>query len=381
MTLMVTAAAPLPSDGRRPLGEVLVDRGILTPEQLTLALERQRTTGQQLGEIIVALGFAPGPIVAQALATQRGGMLKTEYGFATGWSSDDAPVPIAPPGPDGAAELAERDRTIAELRAWAEKAQVAIASRDEALAILRAQLEAETARQGTGVAEEEADLVREAQAEAERELAQLRAELEAEIARRVAAAAQHEEGQAKAARELAALRAEREAESTRAVQHEGELSGAREGQANAERELGLLRAELAAESSVQDTGAAQQEAELARAREGQAKAERELATARRTSEEVERRLENARSRADTLARRVAEHERELEALRAEPAAEPSRWASAPSHYVLRRGAGGYELVAHDGPPPAVGDTVDGLRVARIGPAAPGLDVPCAYLGD
>jgi hypothetical protein len=293
-----------------------VDRGILTPEQLTLALERQRTTGQQLGEIIVALGFAPGPIVAQALATQRGGMLKTEYGFATGWSTDDAPVAIAPPGPDGAAELAERDRTIAELRAWAEKAQVAIASRDEALAVLRAQLEEVSARQGTGAAEQEAELAR-----------------------------------------------------------------AREGQAEAERELALLRAELEAESARQGTGAAQHEADLAHAREGRAKAERELAAALRTSEEVERRLENARSRAETLARRVAEHERELEVARAEPAAEPNRWASAPSHYVLRRGAGGYDLVAHEGPPPAVGDTVDGLRVARVGPAAPGLDVPCAYLAD
>jgi hypothetical protein len=293
-----------------------VDRGILTPEQLTLALERQRTTGQQLGEIIVALGFAPGPIVAQALATQRGGMLKTEYGFATGWSTDDAPVAIAPPGPDGAAELAERDRTIAELRAWAEKAQVAIASRDEALAVLRAQLEEVSARQATGAAEQEAELAR-----------------------------------------------------------------AREGQAEAERELALLRAELEAESARQGTGAAQHEADLAHAREGRAKAERELAAALRTSEEVERRLENARSRAETLARRVAEHERELEVARAEPAAEPNRWASAPSHYVLRRGAGGYDLVAHEGPPPAVGDTVDGLRVARVGPAAPGLDVPCAYLAD
>jgi hypothetical protein len=293
-----------------------VDRGILTPEQLTLALERQRTTGQQLGEIIVAFGFAPGPIVAQALATQRGGMLKTEYGFATGWSTDDAPVAIAPPGPDGAAELAERDRTIAELRAWAEKAQVAIASRDEALAVLRAQLEEVSARQGTGAAEQEAELAR-----------------------------------------------------------------AREGQAGAERELALLRAELEAESARQGTGAAQHEADLAHAREGRAKAERELAAALRTSEEVERRLENARSRAETLARRVAEHERELEVARAEPAAEPNRWASAPSHYVLRRGAGGYDLVAHEGPPPAVGDTVDGLRVARVGPAAPGLDVPCAYLAD
>ena len=117
----MTAAAPVPSEGRRPLGEVLVDRGIVTPEQLTTALEQQRSTGKQLGEIIVrARSFAPGPIVAQALATQHGGMMKTEYGFAMGWSSDDAPALVAPPVQVDPAELAKRDATIAELRAWAE---------------------------------------------------------------------------------------------------------------------------------------------------------------------------------------------------------------------------------------------------------------------
>jgi hypothetical protein len=82
-----------------------------------------------------------------------------------------------------------------------------------------------------------------------------------------------------------------------------------------------------------------------------------------------------------LARRITEQEQELEALRTPPATEPNRWASAPMHYVLRRGTGAYDLVERDGPPPTVGDTVDGLRVARVAPAGPGFDVPCAYLAD
>lgn len=78
------------------LGELLVQHGVLTPEELVLALAEQRQTGRPLGEVVVALGLAPGPIVAQALATQHGGgIVKTEYGFATGWSEDDTGATIA----------------------------------------------------------------------------------------------------------------------------------------------------------------------------------------------------------------------------------------------------------------------------------------------
>src|SRR6267142_6841710 len=74
-----------------PLGALLASRGHITEEQLELALTEQKATGRPLGEIIVARGFAPPPTVAQALATQHGGLLKTEYGFATGWGGGVAP--------------------------------------------------------------------------------------------------------------------------------------------------------------------------------------------------------------------------------------------------------------------------------------------------
>lgn len=314
----MTAAAPSPSEGRRPLGEVLVEREIVTHEQLAIALEQQRATGQQLGEIIVGLGFAPGPIVAQALATQHGGLIKTEYGFATGWSADAPAEPVGAPPPSPASELADRDRTIAELRAWATSAQTAITARDDVIAQLRAELAAQKPAPDPAV-----DVgAHEAALEA------LRAELAATL-----------------------------------EQHAAEIA----------------RLEAAGTDLVSTATA--REAELADAREAQATAAHELASARRTRDELERRLENARSRADTLARRIAEQEEELGALRARPRTAPGRWASAPMHYVLRRGARGYDLVAHDGPPPAVGESVDGLRVARVAPAGPGLDVPCVYLAD
>ena len=68
-----------------PLGSLLVSRGHITEDELELALTEQKATGRPLGEIVVARGFAAAPTVAQALATQHGGLLKTEYGFATGW--------------------------------------------------------------------------------------------------------------------------------------------------------------------------------------------------------------------------------------------------------------------------------------------------------
>jgi predicted RNase H-like nuclease (RuvC/YqgF family) len=358
----MTAAAPFPSEGRRPLGEVLVERGIVTNEQLATALEQQRSTGRPLGEIIVGFGFAPGPIVAQALATQHGGLIKTEYGFATGWTTDDTPGPVAAAIPIAASELAERDRVIAELRNWTEKAQAAIASRDEAIEHLRAELaKLQTVPEPA------------AQAGAHEEaLEALRGELAARLEEHAAAIASRDETLAQLRAELAdnggyeeALATLRAELATTLEQHAGEI------------------ARFEAAGAELNAAADAREAELAHARQAQATAEHELAAARRTTAELERRLQNASSRAETLARRVAGQDEELAALRAPaPAAsEPNRWASAPMHYVLRRGAGTYELVEHDGPPPTVGDTVDGLRVARVAPAGPGFDVPCAYLAD
>ena len=66
---------------------LLVKRGLITDEQLAIALEDQRTSGEHLGTILLARGFATPASVAQALATQHGGLLKTEYGFATGFGT------------------------------------------------------------------------------------------------------------------------------------------------------------------------------------------------------------------------------------------------------------------------------------------------------
>ena len=85
--------------GRPPLGELLLSRGLITPEQLEQALSDQRESGRPLGDILIRHGFTNGPIIAQALATQHGGMLKSEYGFATGFDavfSEPGDAPSAP---------------------------------------------------------------------------------------------------------------------------------------------------------------------------------------------------------------------------------------------------------------------------------------------
>jgi hypothetical protein len=67
------------------LGEILLEHEIISEAQLEQALAEQARTGKTLGAVLVEAGIAIGPIVAQALATQRGCMVKTEYGFATGF--------------------------------------------------------------------------------------------------------------------------------------------------------------------------------------------------------------------------------------------------------------------------------------------------------
>jgi uncharacterized coiled-coil protein SlyX len=68
----------------RPLGEVLVEHGVLTSSELETALAEQQRTGRKLGEIIVEQGFASSPAVTRALAAQWGLEVSAEGGFGSG---------------------------------------------------------------------------------------------------------------------------------------------------------------------------------------------------------------------------------------------------------------------------------------------------------
>ena len=91
-----------------PLGQLLVERDLLTEEQLNAALAQQEQSGKPLGQVLVELGFLPEASVAQALATQHGGAIKTEYGFATGFGDAPARKPLLEEPPISADEPFER---------------------------------------------------------------------------------------------------------------------------------------------------------------------------------------------------------------------------------------------------------------------------------
>jgi hypothetical protein len=101
------SAAELPAP---QLGRILIAAGLLSEEQLAQALDEQERTGRRLGEIIVQRGFISGPALANALAEQHGGVLKTEYGFASGLggvvarraaAESGTPIsPLRPPDPE-----------------------------------------------------------------------------------------------------------------------------------------------------------------------------------------------------------------------------------------------------------------------------------------
>ena len=74
----------------RPLGELLIDKGLVTRDELAQALVEQEESGRLLGAILVERGFVSGPALAIALAEQYGVELATERGFGTGlWAEID----------------------------------------------------------------------------------------------------------------------------------------------------------------------------------------------------------------------------------------------------------------------------------------------------
>ena len=62
----------------RPLGALLVEKGLLTEQELDAALAEQRRTGRLVGQILVERGSLSAFALARALSEQHGVMLQTE---------------------------------------------------------------------------------------------------------------------------------------------------------------------------------------------------------------------------------------------------------------------------------------------------------------
>jgi len=56
----------------KPLGKILIERGVINEEQLTIALEMQKEKGGLFGEVLISLNFATEEHIAQALTCQYG---------------------------------------------------------------------------------------------------------------------------------------------------------------------------------------------------------------------------------------------------------------------------------------------------------------------
>jgi hypothetical protein len=103
----------------RPLGELLVEKGLVKQEELEHALGEQADTGRLLGAILVERGYVSGPALAVALAEQYGVELKTERGFGTGlWAEIDRRHRQGrgvPEEEEGYAGESERDDNVVQL--------------------------------------------------------------------------------------------------------------------------------------------------------------------------------------------------------------------------------------------------------------------------
>jgi phage shock protein A len=422
---MEIEVAALPDNGGRrmraePLGALLASRGHITEEQLELALTEQKATGRPLGEIIVARGFAPAPTVAQALATQHGGLLKTEYGFATGWGGgvapDAAPAPAqaAPTSDESNALRASLEEHKKALAAWQQahkelqeklaEAQKPTAPVDDPrlsrLAAERESMQAELTARDASIEQLQASVatIEAGRAELERALAN---EVERGTAMRaeLAGAGASESVRAEFAQRLAGLESEvaerlkgaaAEFESSR-VGLEQQLTEARERVASLEADIATRDASIeelrASTATVEAELAAAGASESVRVELEQRLAGLEAELAERLKAAavdfeavrvaLEQQLTEAHERMASLQAEVATREAEIAEQLAVPA---GRWDSAESHLVFFQGKEGYELHERSGPPPIEGSKVGQQMVARISAAPfPGSALPCAYL--
>jgi len=68
----------------RPLGELFVEKGLLSHEQLEHALSEQAATGGRLGDKLVELDYVTRHALARLLAEQTGVEFDVDSGFGTG---------------------------------------------------------------------------------------------------------------------------------------------------------------------------------------------------------------------------------------------------------------------------------------------------------
>jgi hypothetical protein len=69
---------------RRLLGQILVEMGLISEDQLDEALAAQGETGELLGEVLIARGWVTRVAIHDALAVQRSLLVEPEPGLGGG---------------------------------------------------------------------------------------------------------------------------------------------------------------------------------------------------------------------------------------------------------------------------------------------------------
>ena len=121
------------SAAKRRLGDIFVERGLLTDGQLEEALAVQQETGGRLGEILVELGFVTRVALAGVITEQWDALRVTERGRKT------AEQPVQAEASSTVVEVALRERLEALTAELAARDQ-RIAQQDATIAALLAKL-------------------------------------------------------------------------------------------------------------------------------------------------------------------------------------------------------------------------------------------------
>src|SRR5262245_19858593 len=105
-----------PASGKRPIGEIFVERGLICSVQLEDALEEQKKSGRRLGEILVATGRLTRLELASALADQWASFQKLRPpGEEAPAEARVIPMPVASGLPVSAPPSPELTRRVDEL--------------------------------------------------------------------------------------------------------------------------------------------------------------------------------------------------------------------------------------------------------------------------
>jgi hypothetical protein len=119
------------SAAKRRLGDIFVERGLITDEQLREALDQQRATGNKLGEILVELGFITRVALAGVIGEQWDELRVSQSGRKTA----ETVARRAASAGSSAVELALRDRLELLTSELADRDR-RIAQQDETIAAL-----------------------------------------------------------------------------------------------------------------------------------------------------------------------------------------------------------------------------------------------------